>query len=211
MAHDKDDRKRAHLRLVVDNAEKRNPRPAGSEEVFIPLEQLIARRDEVRPEFYRGMERRHAKAYEAIERFLAGKGWPYGLDPQHGPLMVLPAGAVCPEAAEHEGEHQDELIFYVAEDAAGEGLCLSLEIILPFYSEDEAAMEDALLFSPVFQYGALFLEENRQDQFLDLIYRLGFPIYPPALTGRVLDRLFGIVAFELKETLRSLAEYQEGT
>jgi hypothetical protein len=211
MAHDKDDRKRPHLRLVVDNVEKRTFRPAGSEEGFIPLEQLVVKRDEVRPEFYHGMEQRHVKAFMAIERFLARKGLPYGLDPQHGRLMVLPADAVCPEAAVHGEEHQDEILLYIMEDAMGEGLCLTLEMMLPFYSEDESVMEDALLFSPVFQYGTLFLEENRQDGFLDLIYRLGFPIYPPALTGRVLDRLFAIVAFELRETLRTLAEYPEAT
>jgi len=210
MAHDKDDRKRPHLRLVVDNVEKRNSRPAGGEELFVPIEELVAKRDELRPMFYRGMERRHAKPYETIERFLAGRGWPYGLDPHHGPLLVIPAGAVCSEAVEPGSAYQDEILVYVAEDAEGEGLCLSLEMILPFYSEDEAVMEDALLFSPVFQYGTLFLEENRQDGLLDLIYRLGFPIYPPALTVRVLNRLFTIAAFELKETLRSLAEHAEG-
>jgi hypothetical protein len=210
MAHDKDDRKRPHLRLVVDNVEKRNSRPAGGEELFVPIEELIARRDELRPMFFQGMERRHAKAYESIERFLAGTGWPYGFDPHHGPLLVIPAGAVCQEAVEPGSAYQDEILVYVAEDAEGEGLCLSLEMILPFYSEDEEVMEDTLLFSPVFQYGTLFLEENRQDGLLDLIYRLGFPIYPPALTVRVLNRLFAIAAFELKETLRSLAEHAEG-
>lgn len=211
MSHDKDERKRPHLRLVVDNVEKRNARPAAGEELFVPLEALVAQREEMRPLFYRGMERRHAKAYEAVERFLTQRELPYGLDPQHGPLLVIPAGAICPEASEPDAVHPDEILLYVAEDATGQGLCLSLEMILPFYSEEEAVMEDALLFSPVFQYGTLFLEENRQDGLLDLIYRLGFPIYPPALTGRVLDRLFAIAAFELKETLRNLAEYQEGT
>ena len=210
MTHDEDDRKRSHLRLVVDNVEMRNSRPAGSEEVFIPIDKLIAMRSEVRPDFYRGMERRYAKAYEAIERFIDLKGWPYGLDLQHGPLMVLPADAVCPEAEGDRGEHRDEIILYVTEDTAGEGICLSMEMILPFYSEEEAVMEDVLLFSPVFQYGTLFLEENKQDQMLDLIYRFGFPAYPPALTTRVLERLFTIIAFELKEVLRSLAEYSEG-
>ncbi len=207
MAHDKDDRKRQHLRLVVDNVEKRSPRPAGSDEVSLPLEELIARRDYFRPEFYDGMERRQAKAFKALERFLLGRNLAYGLDPQHGKLMVLPAGAVCQEAGEHEGDQQDEVLLYIAEDATGQGCALSLEMILPFYSEDEAVMEDALLYSPLFQYGALFLEENRQDGMLDLIYRLGFPIYPPALTTRLIDRLFGAAAYELKETLRSLAEY----
>ena len=207
MAHDKDDRKRSHLRLVVDNAAQRSTRPVEGEEESIPLEELIARKDEFRPLFYRGMERWQAKAYETVERYLLGKGWPYGLDPHHGPLMVVPAGAVCPEAAEHDGSRQDEILLYMVEDIAGKGGCLSLEMVLPFYSEDEAVMEDALLYSPLFQYGALFLEENRQDGFLDLIYRLGFPIYPPALTPRLIGRLFDAAAYELKETLRSLAEY----
>ncbi len=205
----KDDRKRPHLRLVVDNVEKRSSRPAGGEEIFIPVGELVAKREELRPSFYRGIERGHAKAYERIERFLIEKGLPYGLDPEHGPLLVMPAGAICPEAEEPGSPNQDEILLYVSEDATKEGLCLSLEMILPFYSEDDAVMEDAFLFSPVFQYGTLFLEENRQDQLLDLIYRLGFPIYPPALTTRILDRLFVIAAFELKETLRSLAEYPE--
>lgn len=207
MAHDKDDRKRSHLRLVVDNAEKRNPRPAESDEESIPLEELIARRDQLRPEFYRGMERWQSKACEALERFLFARGLPYGLDPHHGRLMVLPAGSVCPEAAEYEGPHQDEILLYLSPDADGKGACCSLEMVLPFFSEDEAVMEDALLYSPLFQYGALFLEENRQDGLLDLIYRIGFPAYPPALTMRVIDRLFSAAAYELKETLQSLADY----
>ncbi len=57
MAHDKDDRKRSHLRLVVDNAAQRSTRPVGDELESIPLEELIARRDDFRPLFYRGMER----------------------------------------------------------------------------------------------------------------------------------------------------------
>lgn len=207
MAHDKDDRKRPHLRLVVDNAEKRNPRPAESDEESIPLGDLIARRDHFRTEFYRDAERWQAKAWQALERFLLGREWPYGLDPTHGRLMVLPAGAVCPEAVEYEGPHQDEVLLYLTEDTGGKGGCLSLEMVLPFFSEDEAVMEDALLYSPLFQYGALFLEENRQDGLLDLIYRIGFPVYPPALTPRYIERLFTAAAAELRETLRSLAEY----
>ena len=211
MAHDKDDRKRPqHLRLVVDNAEKRSPRPAGTEEDSIPLEELVTRKDHFRSLFYEGMERWQAKAFSAIEHFLLGRGMAYGLDPHHGRLMVLPADAVCPEAAEYGGLQQDEVLLYISEDAAGAGGCLSLEMVLPFYSEDEAVMEDALLCSPLFQYGALFLEENRQDGLLDLIYRLGFPLYPPALTVRLLDRLFAITAYELGETLRGLTEYSEG-
>ena len=45
MAQDKDDRKRPHLRLVVNNVEQRKPRPATGEEDFVPLEALVARRD----------------------------------------------------------------------------------------------------------------------------------------------------------------------
>ncbi len=207
MAHDKDDRKRPHLRLVVDNAEKRTPRPTGGDEPSIPLEELVAQRDRLRPLFYDGMERWRVKVHETVERFLLDRKWPYGLDPHHGRLIVLPAGAVCPEAAGYGGEQQEEILLYAVEDAGGHGGCITLEMVLPFYSDDEAVMEEALLFSPLFQYGALFLEENRQDGLLDLIYRVGFPVYPPALTPRYLQRLFSAAAFELRETLRSLAEY----
>lgn len=210
MTKDKDDRKRPQLRLVVDNVEKRNPRPAADEESFIPLEELIAQREALRDDFYHGLERGQAKTYAALERFLTQKGWPYGLDPNHGRLLIIPAGVVCPEAVEHGGAPQDELILFVSEDPAGKGLCLSLEMLLPYYSDDEAVMEDALLYAPSLPYGTLFLEENRQDGLLDLIYRLGFPLYPPALTGRILERLFTMAAYELKEVLRSLAEYPEG-
>jgi hypothetical protein len=209
MTFDKDDRKRPQLRLVVNNPDKATAH-RHTDDVFIPLHELAAMRDSMRPDFYRSLDQRQSTIYAALERFMIARGWQFGLDHQHGPLMVLPADAVCPEAGHGEGEQQDEIIVYAAEDATGEGLCLSLEMILPFYSEDESVMEDALLFSPVFQYGALFLEENRQDQFLDLIYRIGFPVYPPAPTSRVLARLFTIVAFELKEALQSLAEYAEG-
>lgn len=209
MANDRDERKRPHLRLVVDNVEKRSPRPSGREEGFIPLEELIARRDGFRPEFYLGLGRAETKAYEALERFLTRKGWPYGLEPHHDRLIVLPAGAVSPDVLAHGEAPQDEIILYVADDLTGKGLCLSLEMILPYWSEDAAVMEDALLYSPVLPYGTLFLEENRQDGLLDLIYRLAFPLYPPALTARMLDRLFSIAEYELRETLRSLAEYPE--
>ncbi|KAF0218985.1 MAG: hypothetical protein FD174_2374 [Geobacteraceae bacterium] len=208
MTHDKDERKRPHLRLVVDNVEKRNPRSADKEEDFIPLETLIAQRDILRPQFYHDLDLLQAKACEALEQFLIYREWPYGLDP-HGRLVILPAGVVCPEAAECGGYSHDEVILFVAEDATGKGLCLSLEMMLPYWSEDEAVMEDALLYAPVFQYGTLFMEENRQDGLLDLIYRLGFPLYPPAPTERLLDRLFSVAAYELAETLRSLAEYPE--
>jgi len=207
MAHDKDERKRPHLRLVVDNAEKRNPRPAEGEELPIPMEELIARLDDLRAGFYAGMERWQAKAFAALERYLSVRKIPYGLDPSHGRLMVIPAGGVCPEAAVHGDIQQDELLIYLTEDICGTGGCISLEMVLPFFSEDEGVMEEALLYSPLFQYGALFLEENRQDGLLDLVYRLGVPIYPPALTTRYMERFFAAAACELKETLRTLAEY----
>src|SRR5690242_2976188 len=98
MAQDKDDRKRPHLRLVVNNEEQRKPRPAGSEEDFLTLDTLLAKREHFRPEFYRGMGRPQAKAYEALERYLGRRKRAYGLDPQHGRLMVLSIGAVCPDA-----------------------------------------------------------------------------------------------------------------
>ena len=210
MTHEKDDRKRPHLRLVVNNVEQRKPRPAAGEDDFISLETLVAKRETFRPEFYSGLHGWQEKAYNSLERYLSRKQWNYGLDPQHGRLLVLPVFVVCPEAIEHSGAPQDEILIYVTEDATGQGSCLSIETILPYWSEDESVMEDALLYSPIFQYGALFLEENRQDGLLDLIYRLGFPLYPPALTGRLLDRLFAIAAFELGETLRSLTDYSEG-
>jgi hypothetical protein len=210
VTHDKDDRKRPHLRLVVNNVEQRKPRPAAGEEDFISLETLMAKREAFRPEFYSGMQRWQVKAYDSLERYLSRKQWAYGLDPQHGRLLVLPVAVVCPEASEHSGAQQDEILIYVAEDATGQGFSLSIETILPYWSEDESVMEDALLFSPIFQYGALFLEENRQDGLLDLIYRLGFPLYPPALTVRLMDRLFAIAAYELGESLRSLTDYSEG-
>ena len=210
MTHEKDDRKRPHLRLVVNNVEQRKPRPSAGEDDFISLETLVAKRETFRPEFYSGLHGWQEKAYNSLERYLSRKQWDYGLDPQHGRLLVLPVFVVCPEAIELSGAPQDEILIYVAEDATGQGSCVSIETILPYWSEDESVMEDALLYSPIFQYGALFLEENRQDGLLDLIYRLGFPLYPPALTGRLLDRLFAIAAFELGETLRGLTDYSEG-
>ncbi len=207
MGKDKDERMRSHLRLVVNNAEKRNLRPSGSEEEVIPFEELLAKRDILRPEFYRTLGRGQVKAYAAFERFLERKGWPYGLDPTHGRLMIIPVGVICADAFEHGVVPQEEVLLYVMDDMTGQGLCVSLETVLPFYSEDDAVMEEALLYSPVFQYGTLFLEENRQDGFLDLIYRLAFPLYPPALTGRIFDRFFAVAALELKETLQCLAEY----
>jgi len=210
MTQEKDDRKRPHLRLVVNNEDLRKPRSATGEEEFIPFETLLACRDKFRIEFYQDMSRWQTKAFTAIERYMDRRGWRYGLDPQHGRLLVLPIAAICPDAIEFGGSPQDEALIYVAEDASGEGLCLSLETILPYWNEDESVMEEALIYAPIFQYGALFLEENRQDGLLDLIYRLGLPVFPPALTGRIFDRFFAITAYELKETFRDLADYPEG-
>jgi len=209
MAEDKDERKRPQLRLVVNNAEKRHPGPAAADADFIPLERLVAQRDTFRAEFYRGLGGWETKAYAALERFLGQNKWPYGLDPHLGSFMVLPAAVVCPELLTHGGLPQDELLLFVADDLTGKGLCLSLETILPYYSDDDAVMEDALLYAPVLPYGSLFLEENRQDGFLDLIYRLAFPLYPPALTASLTDRLFAVAALELRETLHALTEYPQ--
>jgi hypothetical protein len=207
MTKDKDERKRPNLRLVVNNPDKRQSRK-DTEEEYLPLEELVAEREKFRLDFYRGMEQGTAKVYALIERFLQMKGWQYGLDPLHGKLLVLPAGAVCPYHDEYGGENRDEALLFISEDAQG-GLCLALEMVLPFYSEDDAVMEDAFLYAPVHPYGTLFLEENRQDGLLDFIYRLSIPLYPPALTGRLLERFFSIAAHELAETLRSLGEYPE--
>ena len=208
MTQEKDERTRPNLRLVVNNPDKRQPRKDAEEE-YLPLEELVARREEFRSAFYRDMARGPAKAYASIERFLLTKGWPHGLDPLHGKLLVLPAGIVCPYHDEYGGENKDEVLLFVSEDLQG-GLCLALEMVLPFFSEDDSVMEDAFLYAPVHQYGTLFLEENRQDGLLDFIYRLSIPLYPPALSGRLLERFFAIAAYELAETLRSLGEFPEG-
>ena len=208
MSTDKDDRKRSHLRLVVDNAEKRAARPVEGDSSFIPFAELHERYDELKPLFYQDIDPWQEKALLTMERFFAARQWPYGLDPHHGRLIVLPARSVCP-AADLSPDGKDEQFLYVADSSAGHGLCLSLEMILPFWSDDDAVMEDALLFGPIHQYGTLFLEENRGDGYLDLIYRLAFPLYPPALTGRLLAKLFAIASHELTETLRILAEYPE--
>lgn len=207
MEKDKDERKRSHLRLVVNNPELRNPRPAKGEEPFIPLDELAVNRDGIRPDFYQGMGQLQHKCYGFAERFLARTGWMYGLDPRHGRLIVIAADAVCPEILEHGGTTQDELLLFVTEDAAGQGPCLTLEMILPFWSDDDSLMEEALLTAPILPYGMLFLEENRNDGYLDLIYRLAFPLLPPALTGRLLEKLFAVARFELRETLRTLDAY----
>ena len=204
MANDTDDRKRPHLRLVVNNPDLRKGRPAAGEEPFILFEELLAKRGEFRVSFYQELPRWQAKAYEMLERFLDRKVVPYGLDPLHGRLVVIPAERVCPEILAHGGSSQDEVLLFVAEDPAGGGGCLSLEMILPFWSDDDGVMEEALFTAPILPYGTLFLEENRQDGYLDLIYRVAVPIYPPALTSRLVERLFGIAAYELAETLRSL-------
>jgi len=178
MNKDNDDRKRSHLRLVVNNPDKRKPGPAGNEDDFITLDDLVANRENLAPLFYRDMDPLQEKTYRVIERFLSVRGWPYGLDPHHGRPIVIPALVACPGALASGMVSHDELLVFVTEDTAGQGLCLSIEMIMPFYSDDETVMEDALLYSPVFQYGSLFLEENRHDGLLDLIYRLG--LSPPS-------------------------------
>jgi hypothetical protein len=208
MANDKDERKRSHLRLVVNNADVRSARPVAAEEEFIALEELIANRDSLRPAFYRGIGRMQSKAYLALERYLQQRGAPYGVDPVHGKVMVIPAGQLSPESQEF-GSNQDEVLFCISEDASGSGLCFSIEMILPYFSEDDAVMEEALLFAPVLQYGALFLEENPHDGLLDLIYRLAVPLFPPLLTTRLAERMFAIFAFELRETFLALSDYPE--
>lgn len=206
MTKDKDERKRPSLRLVVNNPDKRGFRPPKEdEEIFVSLPELAANRELLRPGFYRGLERTQTKAYGRLEAYMQQRNWLYGLDPQHGRVVVLPAAEVCPLAAEHGGAHQDEVLLFVTEDSTDHGLCLSLETILPYWSDDESIMEEALLYAPIHQYGALFLEENRHDGLLDLVYRLALPIYPPALTARLLDRFFSIAALELTDALQGLA------
>jgi len=209
MTQDKDERKRSHLRLVVNNPEMRGGRPAKGDEAGIPFEVLVEKRHELSVDFYRGIDPWHTKAYQGIERHLGRRGWLYGLDPQHGRLLVIPAATVCPEVLEHGGTPQDELLLFVADDPTGLGLCLCMEMILPFWSDDDAVMEEALFYAPIYPYGALFLEENRSDGCLDLIYRLSFPLYPPALTERLLEKLFAVARYELRETLVGLDEFPE--
>jgi len=209
MSKDTDERKRSHLRLVVNNTE-RSGRPNGGEQEFVPLEELVARRDELRPAFYRGMPRWQAKGYATLERYLAARRAPYGMDPVHGRVMVLPASTLSRESQEY-GSPQDEVLLSINEDAAGTGgLCFSMEMILPYFNEDDAVMEEALLFAPVLQYGALFLEENPHDGLLDLIYKLAVPLYPPAFTSRLADRMFSTFSFELKQTFQALSDYPQG-
>lgn len=207
MSKDKDERKRSHLKLVVNNTENRSARPSGEVD-FIPLDELIANRDQFRAAFYEGVGRLQGKGYQALERFLEGRNIPYGIDPLHGRVMVIPATVLSAEAAEY-GSAQDEVLVAISEDATGAGLCLSLEMILPYFSEDDAVMEEALLTAPVLQYGALFLEENPHDQLLDLIYRLAVPLYPPAFTSRLANRVFSIFTHELRETFAALSDYPD--
>ena len=208
MSKEKDERPRPNLRLVVNNPDKVRPPRKDPESEYLPLEELLANREEFRTLFYGELERGIAKAYTVIERFLLDKGWPHGLDPLHGKLMVLPAGTVCPYHDQYGGENKDEVLLFVSRDLQN-GLCLALEMVLPFFSEDDSVMEDAFLYAPVHQYGTLFLEENRQDSLLDFIYRLSIPLAPPTLSPRLLERFFTIASFELAETLRALGEYPE--
>ncbi len=208
MAH-KDDRNRPHLRLVVNNPELRNLAQEGSTDEIIPLDELISRRAEFTAEFYQGLGRRQTKVCRSLEEYFASKGWPYGLDPHHGQILAITAASVCPAVIEYVESPQAELLVYLADDASGDGFSLSVEMILPFFSDDESVMEDAMLFAPIFQYGTLFLEENRRDGLLDLIYRLSFPLYPAAPTRRLFERFFSVAAFELTETLKVLGEYPE--
>jgi hypothetical protein len=124
--------------------------------------------------------------------------------------MVLPVGIVVPEMADFGGVYHDEMLVMVGEDMTGEGMILSLETILPFYSEDEAVMEESLLYAPILSYGALFLEENRQDGYLDLIYRLAFPLFSASTTDKLFGRMFAVAAHEMREVMQNLLEYPEG-
>jgi hypothetical protein len=209
MTKDNNDRPRPHLRLVVNNPDLRPSRPDRDEELFIAIEDLVARRDDFRPAFYDQMPDGEVKAYAAIERFLIEKGHPYGLDPNHGKVLVIPAQVACPGLADHGGTPQDEVLVYVTDDMTGQGLRISFETILPFYSDDDSVMEEAILFAPVLPYGTLFLEENRHDSYLDLIYRVSFPLAPPALTQRLLGRYLATVAHEIRDALSGLTEYPD--
>ena len=200
---------RPHLRMVVNNTEKRSQRPSTDKDDFISFQELAANLDLFRTRFYQELTPLKAQAFREIENFLCEKRWPYGLDPDHGQVLVIPAAVVCSVCDEHGGAGEDELLVYLAEDTTGEGICLALEMLMPYYSEDEAVMEEAFLFSPVNQYGTLFLEENRQDSFLDLIYRLAFPLYPVNPDKALLGRFFSIAGNELKWTLQGLAEYSD--
>jgi hypothetical protein len=206
MTTDKTDRPRPHLRLVVNNPDHRPGRPVSDEEAFISIEELVIRRDDFRSQFYHDLDDAQVKAYAAVERYLIDHGLSYGLDPHHGKVLVVPATVLCPELEEQGGTQQDEILVYVSDDMTGQGMRLSFETILPFYSDNDEIMEDAVIFSPILPYGTLFLEENRHDGYLDLIYRVSFPLSPPALTQRLLGRYLATVAHELREALAGLAE-----
>lgn len=208
MERNKDERKRPPLRLVVNNDKRQPPPVVTDDDGFMSIEELIADRERLREAFFTGLPRRQAKAFTMVERFLIEKRWPHGLDPNHGRLLVLPAQVFSPEIEQYGGTQQDELLIAVTDDATGSGLCLSLEISLPFYDDDPGIMEDAVLYSPILQYGSLFLEENRQG-YLNLIYRIAFPLYPPALTQGIVARFFAAAALEVADTLHALAEYPD--
>lgn len=209
MTKDNNDRPRPHLRLVVNNPDLRPNRPDRDEELFITIGELMARRDDYRAPFYDQMPEGEVKAYAAVERFLIEQGLPYGLDPNHGKVLVIPAQVACTELADHGGTPQDEVLVYITDDMTGQGLRISFETILPFYSDDDSVMEEAILFAPVLPYGTLFLEENRHDNYLDLIYRVSFPIAPPALTQRLIGRYLATVAHEIRDALSGLTEYPD--
>lgn len=203
MTIEPDDQKRPLLRLVVNNADKRGnlPKPDG----LVSFAELLARRESYRIRFYLDMASRTASAYAAVEQFAAMRGWTYGLDPLHGRLIVIPARVVCPTLLPPGDTFEDEILIHADDDASGNGLCLSLEMLLPYYHEDNSVMEDALFYAPILQYGTMFLEENPQDGYLDLIYRLAFPLYPPEPGNELLERFFAVATHELTETLQSLA------
>ncbi len=206
MERDTDDRKKPQLKLVVNNAEKRSPRPKEAEAPLIPLEELLANRDALRDTFYGGMAAPLEEGYRVIERFLADIGWEYGLDPHHGRPIVLPAGTVSALAAEI-GSPQDEILLFMEADGGNNGLCLALEMILPFGSDDDTEMESALLYgTPVLQYGTIFLDENPHDGMLDLVYRLAVPVIPPELTDGLLKRVVTIAGLEIADAIQSLSE-----
>lgn len=204
MSEEKDDKKRNHLRLVVNNEKRVTPRKTADD--FIPLEDLVASRDDVRPDFYTDIPPWQGKVYILLEKFLLDQGISYGLDPHHGRVIVIPVIHLAPASVDFGAVAQDEALLYVSEDITGKGLCVSLEMVLPFFSDDPIDMEDALLSTPIVQFGTYFLEENPQDGLLDLIYKVTFPAFPPGLTPRVIERLLTVGAYEITETLRVLTE-----
>jgi hypothetical protein len=175
----------------------------------VPLSDLCSRKEEYRPQFYHGLDEQQTQAFEAIEAFITSKEWTYGLDPEHGRMIVIPAGTVVPEVADLSGSSLDEILLFISRDPTGTGLCVTVEMVMPFYSEDDAVMEDSLLYAPLLPYGTLFLEENGNDRFLDLIYRVAFPLFPPEADQAIFARLFGVAAGELRELFRYFSEYPE--